>query len=137
MPSVEHLQQKYQNNRAENSHQPTRLREKLMRRFKSAGYAALVQCGCPTYTGPLSSRDTHRCVLGPTMSGPPHITRHPPRHPRWEASVFVCLLWRICVICGFDFGVPYGSRTRVAAVKKKRTTVIQRNFAAWIALYPI
>jgi len=26
MPSVEHLQQKYQNNRAENSHQPTRLR---------------------------------------------------------------------------------------------------------------
>jgi putative transposase len=38
MPSVEHLQQKYQNNRAENSHQPTRLREKMMRRFKSAGH---------------------------------------------------------------------------------------------------
>ncbi len=39
MPSVEHIQQKYQNNRAENSHQPTRLREKVMRRFKSAGHA--------------------------------------------------------------------------------------------------
>jgi putative transposase len=39
MLSVEHLQQKYQNNRAENSHQPTRLREKVMRRFKSAGQA--------------------------------------------------------------------------------------------------
>jgi putative transposase len=39
MPSVEHLEQKYQNNRAENSHQPTRLREKVMRRFKSAGHA--------------------------------------------------------------------------------------------------
>jgi putative transposase len=39
MPSVEHFQQKYQNNRAENSHQPTRLRERLMRRFKSAGHA--------------------------------------------------------------------------------------------------
>jgi putative transposase len=38
MPSVEHLQQKYQNNRADNSHQPTRLREKVMRRFKSAGH---------------------------------------------------------------------------------------------------
>src|SRR5260370_39984440 len=38
MPSVEHLQRKYQNNRAENSHQPTRLREKVMRRFKSAGH---------------------------------------------------------------------------------------------------
>ncbi|SRR6266498_1727425 len=38
MPSVEHLQQKYQNNRAENSHQPTRLRERQMRRFKSPGH---------------------------------------------------------------------------------------------------
>jgi putative transposase len=38
MPSVAHLQQKYQNNRAENSHQPTRLRERLMRRFKSPGH---------------------------------------------------------------------------------------------------
>ena len=39
MPSVKHIQQKYQNNLAENSHQPTRLRERLMRRFKSAGQA--------------------------------------------------------------------------------------------------
>src|SRR3979490_460316 len=39
LPSVEHLQQKYQNNRAENSNQPTRLRERVMRRFKSAGHA--------------------------------------------------------------------------------------------------
>ena len=39
MPSVEHVQHKYQNNRAENSHQPTRVREKVMRRFKSAGHA--------------------------------------------------------------------------------------------------
>jgi putative transposase len=39
LPSVEHCQQKYQNNRAENSHQPTRLRESVMRRFKSAGQA--------------------------------------------------------------------------------------------------
>ena len=39
LPSVDHLQQKFQNNRAENSHQPTRLRERVMRRFKSAGHA--------------------------------------------------------------------------------------------------
>ena len=39
LPSVEHLEQKYQNNRAENSHQPTRMREKVMRRFKSVGHA--------------------------------------------------------------------------------------------------
>ena len=39
MPSVEHRQQQYENNRAENSHQPTRLRERVMRRFKSSGQA--------------------------------------------------------------------------------------------------
>ncbi len=39
MPGVEHRQHKRLNNRAENSHQPTRVREKVMRRFKSAGHA--------------------------------------------------------------------------------------------------
>ena len=39
LPSVEQQHQKYQNNRAENSHQPTRLRERVLRRFKSAGHA--------------------------------------------------------------------------------------------------
>ncbi len=39
MPSVEHRQDKGRNNRAENSHQPTRVREKVLRRFKSAGHA--------------------------------------------------------------------------------------------------
>ena len=34
--SVEHRQHKGLNNRAENLHQPTRVREKVMRRFKSA-----------------------------------------------------------------------------------------------------
>src|SRR5246127_699424 len=36
LPGVEHQQHKGLNNRAENSHQPTRLREKKMRRFKSS-----------------------------------------------------------------------------------------------------
>jgi putative transposase len=39
LPSVEHQQDKYGNNRAENSHQPTRLRERVMRRFKSPAHA--------------------------------------------------------------------------------------------------
>ncbi len=39
MPGVEHRQHKGLNNRAENSHQPTRVREKVMRRFKSAHHA--------------------------------------------------------------------------------------------------
>jgi putative transposase len=36
MPRVAHRQHRYLNNRAENSHQPTRERERRMRRFKSA-----------------------------------------------------------------------------------------------------
>src|SRR5215213_2967453 len=39
VPSVEHRQHKGLNNRAENSHQPTRERERRMRRFKSPGHA--------------------------------------------------------------------------------------------------
>ena len=39
LPSVEHRQHKGLNNRAENSHQPTRVRERRMRRFKSPGHA--------------------------------------------------------------------------------------------------
>ncbi|GHO60531.1 hypothetical protein KSB_90060 [Ktedonobacter robiniae] len=39
LPGVAHRQHKGLNNRAENSHQPTRLCEKKMRRFKSAKHA--------------------------------------------------------------------------------------------------
>jgi putative transposase len=39
MPGVEHRQHKGLNNRAENSHQPTRRRERILKRFKSAGQA--------------------------------------------------------------------------------------------------
>ena len=35
MPSVQHRRSKYLNNRAENSHRPTRRRERQMQRFKS------------------------------------------------------------------------------------------------------
>ena len=39
MPSVAHRTDRYENNRAEVSHQPTRQRERQMRRFKSPGQA--------------------------------------------------------------------------------------------------
>jgi putative transposase len=39
MPGVEHRKHKGLNNRAENSHQPTRQKERQMRRFKSVGHA--------------------------------------------------------------------------------------------------
>ena len=39
LPGVEHRQSRYLNNRAENSHRPTRRRERQMQRFKSARQA--------------------------------------------------------------------------------------------------
>ena len=39
LPGVAHVRDKGSNNRAENSHQPTRERERRMRGFKSAGRA--------------------------------------------------------------------------------------------------
>ena len=39
MPSVVHVTERYANNRAEVSHQPTRQRERQMRGFKSSGQA--------------------------------------------------------------------------------------------------
>lgn len=41
VPDVEHRRSKYLNNRAENSHQPTRRRERRMQRFKSPYQAQL------------------------------------------------------------------------------------------------
>jgi putative transposase len=38
-PGVEHRRSTYLNNRAENSHQPTRQRDRVMKRFTSAGHA--------------------------------------------------------------------------------------------------
>ncbi len=53
LPNTEHRRHKGLNNRAENSHQPTRQRERVMRRFKSAEHAqrfsgpfgAISRCG--------------------------------------------------------------------------------------------
>jgi putative transposase len=52
LPSVEHRRSKYLNNRAENSHQPTRARERAMKRFHSAGGAQRFLS--PYYGGKLS-----------------------------------------------------------------------------------
>ena len=65
LPGVEHRQPRYLNNRAENSHQPTRQRERRMQRFKFPGHAQRV----------LSA------------SGP--IAQHfRPRRPRFAASAY-------------------------------------------------
>jgi putative transposase len=61
LPSIEHRQHRYLNNRAENSHQPTRQRERRMQRFKSPGH---VQRFLSAY-GPIASHFRPRRHLLP------------------------------------------------------------------------
>ena len=64
MPSVEHRQSKYLNNRAENSHQPTRQRERAMKRFTSPRHAQRLLSAAAAAVGhwmaPRYGRALHR-----------------------------------------------------------------------------
>jgi putative transposase len=71
LPSVEHRQHRYLNNRAENSHQPTRQRERRMQRFKSAGQ---VQRFLAAY-GPIASHFRPRRHLLPAPKYRQEMTR--------------------------------------------------------------
>jgi transposase-like protein len=63
LPDVKHRTGRYLNNRAENSHRPTRRRERQMQRFKSAGHRRLrsipviisIQQPAPDLNGALTS----------------------------------------------------------------------------------
>jgi len=67
MPGVEHRRHKGLNDRAENSHQPTRRRERQMQRFKSAGQAQRFLAAFP---------------LGPRSDQQPLPSPSRPRHRR-------------------------------------------------------
>src|SRR5215216_3909870 len=60
MPSVEHRRHKSLNNRAENSHQPTRRRERQMKRFKSPGQAQRFLSAHDGINNPFHLRRDHR-----------------------------------------------------------------------------
>jgi putative transposase len=61
MPGVEHRQHKGLNNRAENSHQPTRRRERIMKRFKSPRHVQRF----------LSAHPLPNSAPSPSAYGPP------------------------------------------------------------------
>ncbi len=73
-PGVEHRRSKYLNNRAENSHQPTRQRERAMKGFTSAGHA---QRFLSVFSGisPRFRPRRHRLTAGATD------TKRPPASP--------------------------------------------------------
>jgi putative transposase len=63
MPSVEHRRSRYLNNRAENSHQPTRQRERAMKGFRSAGSAQRF-LACFSAISPHFRPRRHRLTAG-------------------------------------------------------------------------
>jgi len=100
LPSVTHRRSKYLNNRAENSHQPTRVRERVMKRFASPGqaqrllFAASDSTFGGTYRRPLSS-------LRKTAWPPPRCGATAPRRPQHVEQR--CADQRFCtnaVACG-------------------------------------
>jgi putative transposase len=79
LPHVEHQQHRYLNNRAENSHQPTRQRERTMRRFTSAVHA---QRFLAAY-GPIMTRFRPRQHGLPVCHGRREMT---PRFRIWREA---------------------------------------------------
>lgn len=77
MPSVEHRQSKYLNNRAENSHQPTRQRERAMKGFRSAGRAQ-------RFLSAFSGISTHFRPRRHLMTGPDYLAEMTIRFGIWD-----------------------------------------------------
>jgi putative transposase len=76
LPGVEHRQHRYLNIRAENSHQPTRQKERRMQRFKAPGHA---QRFLSAY-GPIGQHFRPRRHL---LSAPPYRQEMAQRFQMW------------------------------------------------------
>jgi putative transposase len=72
MPSIEHRQHKGLNNRAENSHQPTRRRERQMKQFKSAGQAQRFLSAHDQINNLFHLRRDHVTAADHRVPGPEH-----------------------------------------------------------------
>jgi putative transposase len=78
MPGVEHRQSQYLNNRCENSHRPTRQRERRMQGFKSAGHA-------PRFLSAYGPLAHHFCPRRHRLSAPEYRKGMRQRFARWAA----------------------------------------------------
>jgi putative transposase len=77
MPSVEHRSHKGLNNRAENSHQPTRQRERAMKGFRSAG-------GAQRFLAVFSAISPHLRPRRHQMTAPDYRTEMQHRFTTWN-----------------------------------------------------
>ncbi|GAB2822806.1 hypothetical protein GCM10027073_61520 [Streptomyces chlorus] len=77
MPSVEHRSHKGLNNRAENSHQPTRQRERAMKGFRSVG-------GTQRFLSAFSGISPHFRPRRHRMTAPEYLTEMTIRFAIWD-----------------------------------------------------
>ncbi|WP_033328729.1 IS6 family transposase [Streptomyces yerevanensis] len=77
MPLVEHRQSRYLNNRAENSHQPTRQRERAMKGFRSTG-------GAQRFLSAFSGISPHFRPRRHLMTAPDHRAEMTVRFATWD-----------------------------------------------------
>ena len=77
MPSVEHRSHKGLNNRAENSHQPTRQRERAMKGFRSIG-------GAQRFLSAFSGISPHFRPRRHLMTAPDYRAEMTVRFTIWE-----------------------------------------------------
>jgi putative transposase len=80
LPKVDHRRHKGLNNRAENSHQPTRQRERVMRRFKSPEHAQ-------SFLGPFGAVGDHFRVGRYTTAAATRRQLLTERHSTWQVVV--------------------------------------------------
>src|SRR5215469_15424206 len=85
MPGIEHRQHKGLNNRAENSHQPTRRRERQMKQFKSADQAQRFLSTHDQINNLFHLRRDH--VTAPSTEHPgPRNSRSGPKSAVWVCN---------------------------------------------------
>jgi putative transposase len=84
LPGIEHGQHRYLTNRAENSPQPTRQRERRMRRFKSLGHAQR----CLSTYGPIAQ---HFRPRRHRLSAPAYRQEMKNRFPSWQELTTLAL----------------------------------------------
>jgi putative transposase len=77
LPNSEHRRQKRLNNRAENSHLPTRKRERILQRFKSAEHAE-------RFLGPFSAISNHFRPRRHLITAPAYRPMRTERHAIWR-----------------------------------------------------
>jgi len=145
LPSVEHRRHTGLNNRAENAHQPTRERERRMRRCKSPGHAQRFLAAYGPIAGHCRPRrhrltaaayrqtSAERCATWRAATGTPALARaatpsrlttpprtHSPRHATYLDSA----LGREAVACVVGSGRLFFHPLRIAHAARRKTSYL-------------